>query len=624
MKTAGVEVEEVMSNMFDWGEKKLVGLSLTEGGEALPAGTVLSPCEDVTYYAVWDDFGTLLEGYGADFNGAEAYDEIKFELFGTGADTSAMYDYTKNNYTEGDTSYMSVKSIPVETANGVIDAQFKLEQYLPAGTLKGVAVRMRVTGFPNEDYTVVTEERTDEEKASSLEVLKLYYKLKDLGLSESRSIHANRDWTTGLFDGNWMTIYFDLSSKEDIASTDLEYFRIDLPDEFPEGATVDFDYIHFYGDASKLPDSIPVTDVAINCTSCEIPVGKTVPLKAVITPNNASNKNVTWTSDNSDVATVDENGVVTGVSKGTAEIVVTTQDGGKTASCTINVVNAEPVDPETCEHKFDEWKTVVEPTCTEEGKKSRECPVCGKVEEESIDALGHEFGDWYQVKAPTLTEEGLEKRDCIRGDVSEEQVVAKLEYKGDMSVSDVTGKPGDTVKVFVSLTTDVEINTIGFNEITYDESILTFTGFSDYEALQEQCLTSSFDDENAEVVATLKESQMYDGVICALNFVINENAAEAAVEVSVVPDIKLDSEEIAVEVDAGAVSVTLQKVGDLNCDEYVDMNDAILLLQHSMFPSLYPLEYKGSVDFNKDEVIDMNDAILLLQHSMFPDLYPIA
>jgi len=63
--------------------------------------------------------------------------------------------------------------------------------------------------------------------------------------------------------------------------------------------------------------------------------------------------------------------------------------------------------------------------------------------------------------------------------------------------------------------------------------------------------------------------------------------------------------------------------GELNSDGAVDMNDAILLLQHSMFPELYPLDYAGDVDFTGDGVVDMNDAILLLQHSMFPELYPI-
>ena len=67
----------------------------------------------------------------------------------------------------------------------------------------------------------------------------------------------------------------------------------------------------------------------------------------------------------------------------------------------------------------------------------------------------------------------------------------------------------------------------------------------------------------------------------------------------------------------------LPYIGDLTGDSTVDMSDAVLLLQHSMFPELFPLEYQSDVDFTKDGVVDMNDAILLLQHSIFPDLYPI-
>ena len=42
-----------------------------------------------------------------------------------------------------------------------------------------------------------------------------------------------------------------------------------------------------------------------------------------------------------------------------------------------------------------------------------------------------------------------------------------------------------------------------------------------------------------------------------------------------------------------------------------------------MFPDTYPIDYLPSVDFTGDENIDINDDILLLQHSMFPDTYPL-
>jgi len=72
------------------------------------------------------------------------------------------------------------------------------------------------------------------------------------------------------------------------------------------------------------------------------------------------------------------------------------------------------------------------------------------------------------------------------------------------------------------------------------------------------------------------------------------------------------------------VPVVTEKVGDLNLDGLLDINDAMLLFQHSMLPDIFPLSYKGSIDFNKDTVLDINDAMLLFQHSMLPDIFPLA
>ena len=66
-------------------------------------------------------------------------------------------------------------------------------------------------------------------------------------------------------------------------------------------------------------------------------IGEYITLTATILPENAANKNVGWTSDNTAVATVDNAGKVTAVGNGTANITVTTTDQGKTASCAITV-----------------------------------------------------------------------------------------------------------------------------------------------------------------------------------------------------------------------------------------------------------------------------------------------
>jgi hypothetical protein len=81
-----------------------------------------------------------------------------------------------------------------------------------------------------------------------------------------------------------------------------------------------------------------VTGVSLNESSKTLNTGETFQLIATVMPSNATNKAVSWTSDKTDVATVDASGLVTAKSTGTATITVTTQEGNKTATCAITVV----------------------------------------------------------------------------------------------------------------------------------------------------------------------------------------------------------------------------------------------------------------------------------------------
>ena len=85
---------------------------------------------------------------------------------------------------------------------------------------------------------------------------------------------------------------------------------------------------------------VAVTGISLNQTSAELEVGKTLQLKSTITPSNATNKSVQWTSSNSAVASVDINGLVTAKAIGTAQITAKTEDGGKTATVSITVKKA--------------------------------------------------------------------------------------------------------------------------------------------------------------------------------------------------------------------------------------------------------------------------------------------
>jgi hypothetical protein len=83
-----------------------------------------------------------------------------------------------------------------------------------------------------------------------------------------------------------------------------------------------------------------VTGVSLNKSSATLSIGDDdLALTATITPSNATNKNLTWTSSNTKVATVSKYGKVTPVSAGNAVITVTTEDGQYTAECSITVTS---------------------------------------------------------------------------------------------------------------------------------------------------------------------------------------------------------------------------------------------------------------------------------------------
>ena len=89
---------------------------------------------------------------------------------------------------------------------------------------------------------------------------------------------------------------------------------------------------------------VPVTGVSLDESSITLDVGGNQTLTATVTPEDATNKKVRWSSDNEAVATVSEDGVVTAVAGGTAVITATTHDGLFTASCTVTV-NAPDAPP---------------------------------------------------------------------------------------------------------------------------------------------------------------------------------------------------------------------------------------------------------------------------------------
>ena len=115
---------------------------------------------------------------------------------------------------------------------------------------------------------------------------------------------------------------------------------------------------------------VPVTGITLNHTTFTLDAGDTKNnLTATISPPNATNKNVTWSSSNAAVATVSNTGTVTAVAAGTAVISVTTADGNFTAIANVTVIP-------THTHAWGDWvRVMVSGVGTNVTR--RECTVSG-------------------------------------------------------------------------------------------------------------------------------------------------------------------------------------------------------------------------------------------------------
>ncbi|MDR2970421.1 MAG: Ig-like domain-containing protein [Bacteroidales bacterium] len=106
------------------------------------------------------------------------------------------------------------------------------------------------------------------------------------------------------------------------------------------------------------PEPILVSDLILNKNELILEVGKTETLIATIYPENATNKKLTWYSDNPGSVTVNNDGLVTAINKGTATITVTAEEGGnyKQAKCYIKVgdYRAKWVGSYECEAVYDD------------------------------------------------------------------------------------------------------------------------------------------------------------------------------------------------------------------------------------------------------------------------------
>lgn len=142
-----------------------------------------------------------------------------------------------------------------------------------------------------------------------------------------------------VFDGTEGTVYGDVTLDDPLTIDQGETLTI------PEGASLNMNGKTITVESGGKLEGTPtgegsvvykVTGVTLDKQTLELYTGKSATLNAKVQPANATNKNVTWSTSDATIATVQE-GTVTAVAAGTATITVTTEDGSHTATCTVSV-----------------------------------------------------------------------------------------------------------------------------------------------------------------------------------------------------------------------------------------------------------------------------------------------
>ncbi|CDF79083.1 alginate lyase (PL7) [Formosa agariphila KMM 3901] len=140
-----------------------------------------------------------------------------------------------------------------------------------------------------------------------------------------RDIENDNDY---VMDLNYEDSYFKVGNYTQSNSKE-EGYDVNNPENYGEVLVYDFTVVH---------DEVLVSGVTLTPSHVNLSIGGPFQLTKTITPANATNKSVTYTSSNTAVVEVNENGVLTGIAEGSATVTATTVEGGFTDTITVDVV----------------------------------------------------------------------------------------------------------------------------------------------------------------------------------------------------------------------------------------------------------------------------------------------
>ena len=257
------------------------------------------------------------------------------------------YNLAPSNTSQTDVVWSSSNEAVAEVKNGVV-----------AGKSVGRA-----------DITIASKDNPNVKKTCVVYVSKELDKSKVTAVRNDKNINVN--WTKVAHASSYVLSRYNKSTgivndiyegtdttfeDKDLTSGKYVYTVKAIVDENAADANLYSNSVSEESEAVIIPEPVTGIEVANDYQHMGLFVGGSGKIRYSVLPSNATNTNVTFKSLNEKVATVDANGVVTGVSEGNADIVITTEEGGFEAKCTVRV---DGIDARGIERVGDKTVTMV-------------------------------------------------------------------------------------------------------------------------------------------------------------------------------------------------------------------------------------------------------------------------
>ena len=337
--------------------------------------------------------------------------------------------------------------------------------------------------------------------------------------------------------------------------------------------------------------TVYVTGIALNTEQMTVNVRESKKLTAVVTPSDATDKTITFKSNNNAIANVTSDGTVTGVSAGTTLIqaISDTNAGKFIAFCTVTVpkpvvevtsIKLDKGSLEIVEGKTVPLKAVVKPT------NATYQTLAWSTSDESVVTVSQ---DGY------VTARGVGEAVVSATAVNGVYVVCNVTVlssntPAQLKVEDATVKAGKQIPIAVSIASNPGISTFTF-DLTYDKTKMYPVSYTKGDVLENVTVTTPLgsgvdfrDRTSVRFLCSTTDSKNMDtdGDLITVVFQTLSAADYGDYTIGIVPSAFTNQyyEEINLQSNDCTLSITDYTIGDVNCDDVVDLKDSMILGQY--------------------------------------------